>query len=182
MYVAWQRNRGLRTKDMRTQNRGFRKRSMATIHRIEDLNAWKKARELSIAVFEETKLKPFAGDYDLVRQIRRASGSAMDNIAEGFGRGGRGEFLQFLGIAKGSVTEVKSQLYRTKDYGYMAGERFEKLYEQADQTAKIINGLLTYIKNSDMKGRRYASEPEITYEPLLLQTEDRGQKTEDSFL
>ncbi len=155
---------------------------MATIHRIEDLNAWKKARELAIAVFEETKLKPFVGDHDLVRQIRRASGSVMDNIAEGFGRGGRGEFVQFLGIAKGSATEVKSQLYRAKDYQYLVEERFEKLYEQTDQTAKIIDGLLSYVKNSDLKGRKYASEPEITYEPLALQTEDRGQKTEDSFL
>ena len=73
-------------------------------------------------------------DYDLVRQIRRASGSVMDNVAEGFGRGGRGEFVQFLGIAKGSVTEVKSQLYRALDCGYLSDELFQPLYEQTENS------------------------------------------------
>ncbi|MEZ0609269.1 four helix bundle protein [Fibrella sp. WM1] len=148
---------------------------MATIHRFEDLNAWKKARQLVQALFEVTQQKPFAGDYDLVRQIRRASGSVMDNIAEGFGRGGRGEFVQFLSIAKGSVTEVKSQLYRAKDYGYLNEEDFGKLYEQADETAKITDGLLMYLKESTMKGRKYAKEPEVIYQSSPYQTEDSQQ-------
>lgn len=152
---------------------------MATIHRFEDLNAWKKARELSKAIVDVTKQKPFASDYDLVRQIRRASGSTMDNIAEGFGRGGRGEFLQFLGIAKGSVTEVKSQLYRAADCQYIPDNVFQNLYNQADETAKIIDGLTVYLNKTEIKGRRYAHEPEIMYTLQYEATEDSKQQTED---
>ncbi|WP_420149890.1 four helix bundle protein [Spirosoma sp.] len=140
---------------------------MATIHRFEDLNAWKKARVLYNLVLDTTGKKPFATDYDLVRQIRRASGSVMDNVAEGFGRGGRGEFVQFLGIAKGSVTEVKSQLYRALDCGYLSDELFQSLYEQADETAKIIDGLIAYLLKTDLKGRRYQREADLTEDSKL---------------
>lgn len=135
---------------------------MATIHRFEDLNAWKKARVLYKLILDTTAEKPFMTDYDLVRQIRRASGSVMDNIAEGFGRGGRGEFVQFLGIAKGSVTEVKSQLYRALDCCYLSDGLFQSLYEQADEAAKIIDGLIVYLLKTDVKGRRHHRESEAT--------------------
>lgn len=135
---------------------------MATIHRFENLNAWKKARVLYKLVLDITAKKPFVTDYDLVRQIRRASSSVMDNIAEGFGRGGRGEFVQFLGIAKGSVTEVKSQLYRALDCDYLVEGLFESSYEQADEVAKIIDGLIVYLLKTDVKGRRHQRSSEAT--------------------
>ncbi|GAB3704062.1 hypothetical protein GCM10027592_34940 [Spirosoma flavus] len=83
---------------------------MPTVNRLEDLKSWQKARFLSSNIHQATRDKSFLDDLDLKRQIRRSGGSVMDNIAEGFGRGNRGEFVQFLGIARGSLTEVKSQL------------------------------------------------------------------------
>ena len=95
----------------------------------------------------------------------------MDNVAEGFGRGGRGEFVQFLGIAKGSVTEVKSQLYRAVDCSYLSDELFQSLYEQADEVAKIIDGLIVYLLKTDVKGRRHQRESGAT-ENSKLKTEN----------
>jgi len=125
------------------------------INRFEDLVAWQKARLLSKAIYDITRLKSFFDDPDLKRQLRRASGSVMDNIAEGFGRSGRGEFVQFLGIAKGSVTEVKSQLYRSIDNQYIVQTDFDLFYEQADEVSRIIDGLISYLNKSDVKGLKY---------------------------
>ena len=75
---------------------------MASIKRFEDLLSWQKARELSRLVYQVSNNGTFAKDYGLRDQIRRASISIMSNIAEGFERGGDGEFVQFLSNAKGS--------------------------------------------------------------------------------
>lgn len=80
----------------------------------------------------------------------------MDNIAEGFGRGSRGEFVQFLGIARGSLTEVKSQLYRSLDNQYIQQSIFDDLYSKADEVGRIVDSLLFYLNNSANKGRRYS--------------------------
>ena len=129
---------------------------MATVNRLEDLKAWQKARLLSSCIHQTTRDKVFQDDYDLKRQIRRSGGSVMDNIAEGFGRGNRGEFIQFLGIARGSLTEVKSQLYRSSDNQYVAQITFDDLYKQADEVSRIIDSLLIYLNNTNNKGRRYS--------------------------
>ncbi len=89
---------------------------MATIQRFEDLDIWKMARTLAEEVHElYTNHDVFSKDYRLKNQINGSSGSVMDNIAEGFERGGNNEFVNFLSIAKGSLGEVKSQLYRAYD-------------------------------------------------------------------
>lgn len=132
---------------------------MATIARFEDLKSWQKARQLSLHIYELTRNRNFYADPDLTRQIRRASGSVMDNIAEGYGRGGRLEFVQFLGIAKGSLTEVKSQLYRSLDNEYVSQQEFETLYQEADETGKLIDGMIVYLNKTDVKGRKYQQAP-----------------------
>ena len=81
---------------------------MATIRRFEDLTCWQVAREVARDVYRVSRDGDLARDFGLKNQIRRSAGSVMDNIAEGFDRGSRGEFVQFLGIAKGSAGEVKS--------------------------------------------------------------------------
>lgn len=114
---------------------------MAKIQRFEDLIAWQKARELTRAIYEVTRQGAFAKDYGLSGQIQRAAVSVMSNIAEGFERGGRGEFHQFLSTAKASCAEVRSQLYVALDVGYLDKAPFESLVQQAEEVARITGGL-----------------------------------------
>jgi len=114
---------------------------MAKIERFEDLIAWQKARELTRAVYEATRQGAFAKDYGLSSQIQRAAVSIMSNIAEGFERGGRGEFHQFLSTAKASCAEVRSQLYVALDAGYFSQDTFDQLIQKAEEVARIVGGL-----------------------------------------
>ncbi|MGN6163116.1 MAG: four helix bundle protein, partial [Flavisolibacter sp.] len=101
---------------------------MATIKRFEDLEVWQLARAFANAVFETyTNNVSFSKDFELKNQINASSGSVMDNIAEGFGRGGRNEFINFLSIAKGSIEESKSQLYTALDRRFIAQQKFDAL-------------------------------------------------------
>ena len=104
---------------------------MGTIEKFEDLNAWQKARELCNEIYKLTLKEDFSKDYSLKDQIKRSSGSSMDNIAEGFDRNSNKEFRQFLFIAKSSSSEVKSQLYRALDRNYITEDEFKKSYKLA---------------------------------------------------
>jgi len=97
---------------------------MATIRRYQDLEIWKRARALAKVVWDETQRGSFSKDYKLKDQINDATGSVMDNSAEGFGRGGSKEFKQFLSVSKGSCTEVGSQLHRALDREHLNEQRF----------------------------------------------------------
>jgi four helix bundle protein len=133
---------------------------MATIKRFEDLVIWQKARKLSKDVYQKTLSGSFAKDFSLKDQINRATGSVMDNIAEGFGRNGKQEFIQFLSVAKSSATEVRSQLYRALDRSHISDEEFQQLYNDADTTENMTAGLMTYLKNSDVRGLKYKTKSE----------------------
>jgi hypothetical protein len=85
----------------------FELKKMAKIERFEDIDAWKKARELTKIIYEVSAQGKIAADFSLKDQLRRASASIMANVAEGFEREGNKEFRQFLAMAKGSVGEVK---------------------------------------------------------------------------
>jgi len=128
---------------------------MSRIERFEDIEAWRKARELTKEIYALTNDGPFARDFGLRDQIRRAVVSIMSNIAEGFGRGGNKEFIQFLSTAKGSASEVQAQLYVALDAGYINQDQFQKLYSETEATARMIAGLLRYLQNSDFKGAKY---------------------------
>ena len=82
-------------------------------------------------LFKLTKVSEFSKDFDLKRQILRSAGSIMDNIAEGFERGGKGEFIQFLSISKGSAGELRSQVHRAADRKYLTNEENADLQENA---------------------------------------------------
>jgi four helix bundle protein len=88
------------------------------VKRFEDLEIWSEARELCKIIYEITSKMPFCNEYKVRDQMRSSGGSAMDNIAEGFDRGGSKEFLQFLSISRGSVGEIRSQSYRAFDNNY----------------------------------------------------------------
>lgn len=128
---------------------------MATITRFEDIEAWKRGRELRKSVYAETKRGEFAKDYGLKDQIRRAAVSITSNIAEGFERGGNREFLQFLSNAKGSCGEVRDQLYVALDEGYISQPQFEGLYEATIEVSRLIAGFMAYLQRSPIRGQKF---------------------------
>jgi four helix bundle protein len=128
---------------------------MATIKKFEELDAWKKARELASKIYAVSCEGKFSKDFKFRDQINDAAGSIMDNIAEGFERSGRNEFINFLAISKGSCGEVKSQLYRALDRGYITEEKFKELYELANEIGKLEGGLIEYLNKSNYKGSKY---------------------------
>jgi four helix bundle protein len=123
------------------------------IERFEDLIAWQKAREMTKAIYELTGKGLFARDFGLRDQIRRAAVSVMSNIAEGFDRGGRSEFHQFLVIAKGSCAEVRSQLYIAKDIGYIDKDTFNGIYNKTVEAARVIAGLRSAVYKQKANSR-----------------------------
>ena len=111
------------------------------ITRFEELQAWQMARELTKRIYSATNSTVFERDYRFRNQIRAASLSIGSNIAEGFERGSRQEFVRFLMIAKGSCAEVRSQLYTALDVGHIDDKAFTTLLGYAEEVGKIIGGL-----------------------------------------
>ncbi|MFO7798400.1 four helix bundle protein [Rhodohalobacter sp.] len=125
------------------------------VNRFEDLEIWQLSRELCKDVYQITNIGPFSKDFKLKDQIRGSSGSIMDNIAEGFERGGNKEFIQFLSIAKGSCGETRSQLYRAFDCKYITEDKLKLLTNSSISISKKISTLMNYLKKSDIKGPKY---------------------------
>ena len=125
---------------------------MRGVERFEDLVAWQKARVLTSSIYEVTRIGAFARDYGLAGQIQRAAVSVMSNVAEGFERGRRAEFLQFLSIAKSSCGEVRSQLYVALDVGYLDQATFDLLYARADEVTRILGGLRSSVERQQRPG------------------------------
>jgi four helix bundle protein len=128
---------------------------MATLTRFEDLEAWQKARALTQGVYRISRSGKFYKDRPLRDQICRAAVSVLSNIAEGFERGGTGEFIQFLAVAKGSAAEVEAQLYVALDQSYITQAEFDALRELTGSTKRLIAGLMKYLKTSGIKGEKY---------------------------
>jgi len=128
---------------------------MSRIDRFEDIEVWRKARELVKAIYAISNEGSFSRDFGLRDQIRRAAVSIMSNIAEGFERDGDREFLQFVSIAKGSTGEVRAHLYVALDAGYIDQETFARLFDMATQISRMLAGLMKYLRNSDYKGKKF---------------------------
>lgn len=128
---------------------------MATIERFEDLEIWQSARIISKKIHLlslETELK---NDFGLKNQIKNSSGSVMDNIAEGFERGGNLEFRQFLSVAKASAGETRSQLYRLWDFDYIDQKKFEELKIELENLSGKIQNFIKYLSKNDFKGDKF---------------------------
>lgn len=120
--------------------------------RFEDLDCWKEARQLTRQVYEAVHQNlSWRRDVRLYSQIQSATGSVVANIAEGFVRRSNKEFMQFLFIAMSSAAEVQSHLYIAVDQGYVSKETFESIYKQADKTARIISGLIKYLRSKQTR-------------------------------
>lgn len=128
---------------------------MATFKKFEDIEAWQKARILCDKIFIIARNTSLNKDYKLREQINSSSGSIMDNIAEGFGRGGNMEFIQFLEIAHGSACETQSQLYRIADRKYIPQDLFTELYILCEEIKGKLIALVNYLKKSEFRGAKY---------------------------
>ena len=130
---------------------------MAAITRFEEIEAWKTARQLTNLIYKLSDMGTFAKDYGLKDQIRRASVSVMSNIAEGFESRTDTQFLNYLGHAKGSSGEVRSQLYISLDLNYISQEQFAEAYEFADKASRQISRFIDYL-DSHPRNRRLGED------------------------
>lgn len=127
---------------------------MATVKRFEDLRCWQVARTLAVDIYAHTKVGAFAKDYGLKEQIQRAVVSIGSNIAEGFERDSSSELVKFLGYAKGSAGEVRSQLYTAFDVGYLSQDDFTTLADKVKHASFLISRFRDSIKRSAVSGLR----------------------------
>ncbi|GAG80885.1 unnamed protein product [marine sediment metagenome] len=120
---------------------------MSTIKSFEELIVWQEARKFTNSIYKLTKKYPQEELYGLTSQMRRAAVSIMSNIAEGFDRRTTKEFVNFLIIARASASEVQNDLYISLDLNYINTKNFQTSYDYAQKIAKLINGLITYLKS-----------------------------------
>ena len=115
---------------------------------FEELPCWQKARELCQAVFDLINNSKIKNDFSLRDQIWRASGSTMDNTAEGFDDGSTAEFIRFLGYSQRSCSEIQSQLYVALDQNYFDNNTFNDLYELASYAKSKVGAFIKYLKQN----------------------------------
>ena len=143
---------------------------MAKAQKFEDLAIFQMARDLCKEVYAITKEGEFHKDSRFVQQIRAAAGSIMDNIAEGFERDGNKEFINFLYIAKGSCGEVRSQILRASDVGFIDKETAAKLYNDCINISKSISKFIKAIKASGLSGLKFQDPSSSTSEATKSMT------------
>jgi four helix bundle protein len=117
-----------------------------TITRFEEIEAWQTARELTKQIYSLTERGAFARDFGLKDQIRRAAVSVMSNIAEGFESQTQPQFIRYLGTAKASAGEVRSQLYVSRDLEYIAQEHFDEVFRLAEKASRQLSRFITYLE------------------------------------
>ncbi len=130
---------------------------MATITKFEDIEIWQLARKLNKEMYPCLQSLLDSRNYELNKQMEKAAGSIMDNVAEGFERDGTREFIQFLAISKGSAGEIRSQLYRALDRNLINEEQFNKFQNDCKIIGDKIGKFMNYLNNSDIKGKKFAS-------------------------
>lgn len=128
------------------------------VRKSEELRIWQIARQIARDVYALTRIGAFAKDYGLKDQIQRAAVSIGSNIAEGFERDSNLELMKFLGYAKGSAGEVRSQLQTAQDIGYVGEEDFLRLHELLTSESRMISRFQASLRNSSVKGRYYKED------------------------
>jgi four helix bundle protein len=120
------------------------------INRFEDLDCWMEARKLVNMVYTAIRTSvAFQNDFRLRDQSIGAAISVMGNIPEGFVRRSNKEFIQFLFISLSSSAELQSHMYTALDQGYVQQSTFDGIYKQADKSAKLISGFITYLRKNE---------------------------------
>lgn len=128
---------------------------MATFKKLEDIIAWQKARLFCKELRQYFPLYLSRKEFELLNQLKRSSGSIMDNIAEGFGRMGNREFSNFLTIAHGSTLESISQITRSYDWEILSEEQFSVLHSMAEEVARLLQSLIKHLLTSENKGVKF---------------------------
>lgn len=131
---------------------------MATIQKFEEIASWIEARALNDILGKLIDENRFKNNFRLINQIEGSAGSVMDNIAEGFERGGNKELIQFLFIAKGSCGELRSQLYRAIDRKYINIDEFDIISEKAKRVSSLIQKFINYLKQTELKGPKFSED------------------------
>ena len=121
------------------------------IERFEYIEAWQTARNLTQGIYRTTGGQSFSKDFGLRDQVQRAAVSIMANIAEGFDSQSNRSFIQFLGYALRSATEVQSHLYVALDQGYITQDKFDDLYQQAVKGKNLIHGFMRYLRTTERR-------------------------------
>ena len=119
---------------------------MATAKKFEDLRVWQEAEKLVREIYSATNAGPLARDFGLRDQMRRAAVSTLSNIAEGFERGTNREFLQFLHIAKGSIGELRAQLYVALGQNYLTQSEFDTMRAKAETLSRQLAAFIHYLR------------------------------------
>ncbi len=128
---------------------------MAHYDKFEDLDIYKLSRIQCSNIWEIIITTGLSKDYKLKEQINGSSGSVMDNIAEGFGRGGNKEFIQFLGYTRGSNNETRAQLQRIFDRNYISESLFVEIYSKSETINEQLSKFMVYLKLSDRRGSKF---------------------------
>lgn len=131
---------------------------MAAVNKFEDLEIWQLSRNLYNKVSVISQKLRIQKEFRFAEQIKSSAGSIMDNIAEGFERSSRLEFLNSLSISKGETGELKSQLYRLFDDKYITQDEFFVLYNETDVVAKKIASFMVYLNTSEHKGLKFKNK------------------------
>ncbi|MFV1981317.1 MAG: four helix bundle protein [Rhodothermia bacterium] len=121
---------------------------MNPVTELEDLEIWQMSFELAQRVYDVTEVGPFSRDFGMRNQIRRASVSSMSNIAEGYARMSKKEFVRFLDIARGSAVEVQSLLHLSKARSYITGEEFDEIYAPYGVLCRRMGALIRYLRRA----------------------------------
>jgi four helix bundle protein len=118
------------------------------ITRFEDLKIWQIALKITKEIYEITNKKEFSKDFSLRDQIRRAIISVSSNIVEGFEKNNNNEFIRFLIIAKGSIGEVRNQLYIALAVKYIDQDEFDKLNNELIELENQVGKLISYLEKN----------------------------------
>jgi len=125
---------------------------VSRIERPEDLTVWQKAHQFVLNIYEITKKFPSNEQFGLTAQLRKSSVSIPANIAEGSKRQYTKELIQFLHVAKGSLSESEYYIRLAKDLGYVSSKDFEGLFNQSDEVGRMLAGLIKSLRVRKSRG------------------------------
>jgi four helix bundle protein len=130
------------TKDIRRKTQDFENLNLNDMHNYKELNVWKRSIKLTVQVYKLSQKFPVEERFGLTSQIRRCAVSVPSNIAEGAGRRTDGEFVNFLGIAHGSICELETQLYVGLELEYLNTKEFNEVSSELTEIQKMLYTLI----------------------------------------